>query len=250
MGREHIALTEAQIISAEKGELKLETRDGRKVVQLAWLKQPFDQSSACSTYVVLSCGKSKAYYKDGRYDNIETDLDLFMSEQKEQPATETFNIENYTPKGDIEGFPIEVVKWMLREQVAQGNKEDVTIYEKYRSSTKNGFAWSESKFFTEEECIKIIKGEQYDVFFAKYPKEKAPTEPYEKGEIIEVREDDCSKWFDAEYIGGKNGQVAVWVGCMDIFGVGNHRKKQTEPTVIIKGKLMTKKEALIYISNL
>ena len=253
MERQHIPLTEAQIISAEKGELKLETRDGRKVVQLAWLKQPFDQSSACSTYVVLSCGKSKAYYKDGRYDNIETDLDLFVSDSKEQLATpETFNIENYTPKGAIEGFPIEVVKWMLSEQVAQGNKEDVAIFEKYRSATKNGFAWHKSNFFTYKECIKIIKVEQFDVFFAKFPKQPATTEPYEVGEIIEVSKDEI-KWYRRKFLGlDKDGAVCLsnGLGNRHYYSWKFHQKKQFEPTVIIEGKSMTKKEALIYISNL
>lgn len=31
-------------------------------------------------------------------------------------------LENYTPKGEIKDFPIEVIEWMLTEQVEQGNK--------------------------------------------------------------------------------------------------------------------------------
>ena len=45
--RQHIALTQAQIIYAEKGELQLEYRHGEKVCQVIWIKPPYDQDRAC-----------------------------------------------------------------------------------------------------------------------------------------------------------------------------------------------------------
>ena len=82
--RQHIALTEAQIIAAEKGELQLETRDGRKVVQLAWFRSPYDQNcSDIITAVVVDIegfAMTHSYYKTGIYKTNRLDcLDLFVS---------------------------------------------------------------------------------------------------------------------------------------------------------------------------
>lgn len=86
MERQHIALTEAQIIAAEKGEIQLETRDGRKVVQLAWFRLPYDQNcSDVITAVVVGIegfAMTHSYYKTGIYKTNRLDcLDLFVSEQ-------------------------------------------------------------------------------------------------------------------------------------------------------------------------
>ena len=83
--RQHIALTEAQIIAAEKGELQLETRDGRKVVQLAWFRSPYDQNcSDIITAVVVDMegfAMTHSYYKTGIYKTNRLDcLDLFVIE--------------------------------------------------------------------------------------------------------------------------------------------------------------------------
>ena len=159
--RQHIALTEAQIIAAEKGELQLETRDGRKVVQFVWFREPYDQNcSDIITAVVVDIegfAMTHSYYKTGIYKTNRLDcLDLFVSEQA--------------------------------------------------------------------------------VDFSE-PAEQSPKPLYEVGEIIEVREDDFSKWYEAEYLGGKNGRIAAWVGlCIDIFGEGNHRKKQ-KPRIYISGRI-------------
>lgn len=147
--KQHIALTDAQIIAAEKGELKLETRDGRMVVQFVWFREPLKQTDNSVLSAVLSDGTVNAYYIDGMFINKQASkFDLFVS------------------------------------------KPDVDFSE---------------------------------------PTEQASPKPiYEVGEIIEVKvDDDYARWYDAEYLGGKNGRIAAWVGsCIDIFGEGNHRKKQ------------------------
>ena len=164
--RQHIALTEAQIIAAEKGELQLEYRNGERVCQVVWLKTPY---------------------------------------------TQTYN-------------PV----------------MSMTVYGNIFNHSLSG---------------KGSNNSSYDLFISEQTVEfSEPTEQkqlYEVGEIIEVREDDFSKWYEAEYLGGKNGQIAAWVGsCIDIFGEGNHRKKQTEKTVTLENKVMTVKEAFEYLTNL
>lgn len=70
-------------------------------------------------------------------------------------------------KGQLEGFPTEIVEKMLEKQVEQGNKKDVTIFEECNAT---GFIWNktiEGQKFWE----KVINYKQFDVFFNKYPKQ-------------------------------------------------------------------------------
>lgn len=59
--------------------------------------------------------------------------------------------------GDIEGFPLEVVKKMCEEQVRQGNKFDVSIFQEDSTSSKDmgGFNWKESTAFNWSEIIEF-----------------------------------------------------------------------------------------------
>ena len=79
--RQHIALTEAQIIAAEKGELQLETRDGRKVVQFVWFREPCKQTDSNVLYAVLEDGEICFYSISGKRRGFNTStIDLFVSE--------------------------------------------------------------------------------------------------------------------------------------------------------------------------
>lgn len=76
-------------------------------------------------------------------------------------------------KGELEGFPEEVVEKMLERQVEQGNKRDVSVFECHKSASINagGFYWSESeegRSFWEE----VISNKNFDVFFECYPKKE------------------------------------------------------------------------------
>jgi hypothetical protein len=55
---------------------------------------------------------------------------------------------NYNYKGDLKGFPPEVVEWMLDQQEAQGNRRDVSVFEEGRMADKSegGFNWDEATF--------------------------------------------------------------------------------------------------------
>ena len=72
--------------------------------------------------------------------------------------------------GQLEGFPIQVVKKMLERQVQQGNTENVRIFQNYSSADKSlrGFDWantSEGGDFWAE----VIHDHNFERFFKKYP---------------------------------------------------------------------------------
>lgn len=77
---------------------------------------------------------------------------------------------NYIPKKSIKNFPIEVVNYMIEQQVRQGNKADVTVFERdYRADRKNGgFDWmrTDEGFDWWDE---VIDDKNFEVFFAKFP---------------------------------------------------------------------------------
>lgn len=80
-------------------------------------------------------------------------------------------LENYVPKGSLEGFPKEVISRMLDCQEEQSNPRDVSVFEKnkHSSSSKGGFNWYSTKegfAFWDE----VTEG-NFALFFTKYPKQ-------------------------------------------------------------------------------
>ena len=73
--------------------------------------------------------------------------------------------------GRLECFPIEVVQKMVNEQVRQGNKADVLLFQKrvYATRVCGGFDWDRSliglKFW-----MNVLLNEKFDTFFQKYQK--------------------------------------------------------------------------------
>ena len=74
-------------------------------------------------------------------------------------------------KGDITDFPIEVVQKMLDEQARQGNRADVTVFQRNNIANKKnkGFEWSESED-GDSFWVNVIVARNFDLFFEKYPK--------------------------------------------------------------------------------
>jgi hypothetical protein len=72
-------------------------------------------------------------------------------------------------KGQISNFPSEIVEKMLYYQEKQGNKRDVSVFEKNKASAVKGFEWDETDegkdFWTD-----VINNNDFDCFFEKYPK--------------------------------------------------------------------------------
>ena len=74
-------------------------------------------------------------------------------------------------KGLLKGFPKEVVEHMLKYQVKQGNKEDVSVFERIPNTGRDlgGFNWRDTiegyDWWTE-----VIDNKNFNFFFKKYPK--------------------------------------------------------------------------------
>lgn len=88
--------------------------------------------------------------------------------------SETNNTYKVKPEdliGEIEGFPIEVVQKMVDYQVEQGNKADVTVFQKLATAAKpdGGFNWSETEEFMD--WMDIIYSGEFNIFFESNPKE-------------------------------------------------------------------------------
>ena len=73
--------------------------------------------------------------------------------------------------GEIEDFPIEIVQKMVDYQIGQGNKADVTVFQKSNMASKRnkGFDWNKTKENTT--WIGIIMWKEFDIFFKHNPKE-------------------------------------------------------------------------------
>jgi len=76
-------------------------------------------------------------------------------------------------KGQIKYFPIEIVQKMVSNQVHQGNKANVGVFQIDPSSCvdNGGFDWARTKEGNEF-WNSVIGNINFDVFFKKYPKKK------------------------------------------------------------------------------
>lgn len=92
-------------------------------------------------------------------------------------------------KGEIKGFPVEVVEKMLEHQVAQGNKREVSVFEDRKAAWRieGGFEWEET---IEGHCFwsDVISDKKFDVFFKRYPRVTSSEEKpmFKRGERILV----------------------------------------------------------------
>lgn len=83
---------------------------------------------------------------------------------------------DYKPKGNLEGFPLEIVDKMIERQVEQGNEPNVSVFEDLRGHSKSdgGFDWQ----LTQEEkdgygfWLEVISNRDFNLFFQKYPKKE------------------------------------------------------------------------------
>ena len=78
-------------------------------------------------------------------------------------------------KGQLEGFPREIVERMLECQVEQGNPKDVAVFEVNRIAGREdkGFTW----FLTSEGndfWVDVLGSAKFNTFFKKYPKTPYP----------------------------------------------------------------------------
>ena len=73
-------------------------------------------------------------------------------------------------KGELKGFPQEIVERMLDCQVEQGNERDVRVFEDDVTADKDegGFSWSE---LSEDGLfwVRVITSRDFEIFFKRYP---------------------------------------------------------------------------------
>ena len=85
-------------------------------------------------------------------------------------SSSKFDLDSYTSKGDIKGFPKEVIAKMLERQYEQTGSKDVTIFEgnKDADHKSGGMTWSDTSeglsFWN-----RIINNKNFDLFFERYP---------------------------------------------------------------------------------
>jgi len=139
MTRQFVPLTAEQLASAENGTLKLEYRNGGKVMQLVWLKEPYDQNES-PIITVGEYGKINTHKITGLCLFNDESADLFVCE--EQPA-------KYG--GMLTGVPVEIVEFMLDQQEAQGNERDASVFERNFAdgALTGGFDWVYAGCFAE-----------------------------------------------------------------------------------------------------
>lgn len=82
-----------------------------------------------------------------------------------------FKVEQSDLVGNIKDFPIEIVEKMIEEQVKQGNRPNVEVFQNNASADvdDDGFTWSD----TDDEndfWLEVIDEKNFDLFFEKYPK--------------------------------------------------------------------------------
>ena len=87
--------------------------------------------------------------------------------------------------GAIKDFPIEVVQEMVNEQVRQGRKADVSVFQDRATAIGKcgGFIW-ERTVMGESFWNDVISNRKFDLFFQKYPKKQSS--PEQKCISIEV----------------------------------------------------------------
>lgn len=75
--------------------------------------------------------------------------------------------------GDLNDFPLGIVVYMLEEQEIQGNKPDVTVFQRLRASdqSQGGFTWSDTED-GHDFWSKVIDEKNFDLFFEEYPEYK------------------------------------------------------------------------------
>ena len=129
-------------------------------------------------------------------------------------------------KGRLKGFPREIVERMLKYQVEQGNKEDISVFENNSGADKKsgGFYWADT--IEGDWWSRIIDHKNFDIFFEKYPKTSyrkvmmvGDSYPLTKKRVVFMEK--CGKfiaWHNAETLEDAENTpyVTIWTFAEDI----------------------------------
>ena len=116
-------------------------------------------------------------------------------------------------KGDIAGFPEEVVEKMLEHQEKQGFKRDFKVFEQddHAPASRKGFTWEntvEGKAFWSQ----VIEDHNFDLFFRRYPKDNYRKNDYPKVMIVSDEPiTETNKGVKRVVFMKKNGRYLAWV---------------------------------------
>ena len=105
-------------------------------------------------------------------------------------------LEGYVPKGNIEGFPLEVIAKMLERQYDQLGKIDLSGFELNRALVPPlGFDWVKTEEGTEF-WNSVIYGRDFSEFFERYPKDASTgdSHTFREGEPVLVRANQGNAW--------------------------------------------------------
>lgn len=138
---------------------------------------------------------------DKGYRLVLTDVEKQIIEEKPAEGMQALvakELDGYTPRGRIEGFPMEVIAKILERQYEQTGKVDVKVFEKFRSNSKEdgGFRWEctpEGFDFWKE----VLALEDFSAFFRLYPREDK--RQFRKFDPVLVRDVDGSYWIPAVF---------------------------------------------------
>jgi hypothetical protein len=133
------------------------------------------------------CYKEDYCYTDKKYFHDSTEITQADFIRLTEPEKKVEPEQSALPyKGDIKDFPKEVGIWMMDCQEAQGNKRDISVFEKCRhdGNENGGFDWGivDSHF-----CYNVIYKKNFATFFEKYPNYTSPKKTI-TGQIIEISE--------------------------------------------------------------
>lgn len=131
-----------------------------------------------------------------------TDIEKQIIEEKpaeDMQALIAKELDGHTPRGRIEGFPMEVIAKMLERQYEQTGKVDVKVFEKFLPSPKEdgGFSWKctpEGFDFWKE----VLTFEDFSAFFRLYPREDK--RQFRKFDPVLVRDESGKEWRIAAFV--------------------------------------------------
>jgi len=130
--------------------------------------------------------------------------------------------QNYIPKGQLEGFPLEIIDKIIEKQVEQGNEANVEVFEDNITIDRDlgGFDWIDTEE-GREFWLKVINNKEFNLFFKKYPKEDKEL-PLPR--VIEVKcEGGDDFWVKRVCIKIINGEAVCWDGAETLEEAENEK---------------------------